>query len=138
MSPAPGAACISPPGLVLSGQAVAVAAVSDGAFVAQVREMDAPSQGPALVLFSLGGIGTTITLPGATRADTGHYLFHHDASTPATATSPGTVTRSPAPPATPKATRTGTSGPSTPSATAAPRPSPAACSRRPRCTGTAA
>ena len=88
-----GDGCVSPENTVaLSGQPVAVAAVPSNGFIAQIRELDAPAQGPALVFVNQGMVGATIALPGATRADTGHYLFHHDASTPATATSAATVT----------------------------------------------
>ncbi len=64
----------------LPGQPVAVASTPTG-FVTQIREVDAENgQGPALVIATSGGILSTIPLPGVTRADTGHFLFHSNAS----------------------------------------------------------
>jgi cytochrome c553 len=73
-------ACSPPSSVPLLGQPVAVASARLG-FVAQIREVTPGSgQGPALVLSDGNVVTTTIPLPGASMANTGHSLFHHNAS----------------------------------------------------------
>ncbi len=72
--------CIAGSQVTMPGQPVAVAAAPNGGFVAQIRELASGGQGPALVLATSSGISATIPLPGVTRADTGHFLFHTNAS----------------------------------------------------------
>ena len=58
------------------GQPVAIAGTGDGHFVVQIRE---PAQ--IVQLSSQGGaIEQVISLNAPSRLDTGHYLFHHNAS----------------------------------------------------------
>jgi hypothetical protein len=84
-----GGACTAAPGpnnlgtmLTLPGQPVAAAARAQGQFVVQIREMTpGKGQGPALILTDgANSITGTIALPGASMANTGHSLFHHNAS----------------------------------------------------------
>jgi hypothetical protein len=75
-----GLPCTTQMGMELPGQPVA-AAHAQGTFVVQIREITpGKGQGPALVLTDGARITATIALPGASMANTGHSLFHHNAS----------------------------------------------------------
>jgi cytochrome c553 len=74
-----GIGCTDAAMVSLPGQPVAVATGPAG-FVAQIRELASPQQGPALVISDGTTVTATIPLNGVTRADTGHSLFHHNAS----------------------------------------------------------
>jgi cytochrome c553 len=76
-----GQPCVTPVRVTLPGQPVAVVAGGPDGFVVQLREITpGKGQGPALVLTDGVGVTATIALPGPSMANTGHYLFHHDAS----------------------------------------------------------
>jgi cytochrome c peroxidase len=76
--------CTNPSSITLPGQPVAVASNPAG-FVVQIRELSAGNgQGPALVVSDGASVTETILLPGASMADTGHYLFHRNASASST------------------------------------------------------
>jgi cytochrome c len=76
--------CLTPNAIALPGQPVAVAHVSTG-FVVQIRELTPGSgQGPALAFSDGQTVTGVLQLPGATMANTGHYLFHHNASATST------------------------------------------------------
>jgi cytochrome c553 len=67
--------CVSVGGVPVPGQAVAVDFyAANNVWIAQTRE-------PATIaVMNANGISQTIELGGESRADTGHYLFHHNAS----------------------------------------------------------
>ena len=77
---ASGNPCVTPTPVALPGQPVAVVSTVDG-FLVQIRELTpGTGQGPARAVVNGGTVGWTIPLAGVTQANTGHYLFHHNAS----------------------------------------------------------
>jgi cytochrome c len=77
---ASGSPCVTPTTVLLHGQPVAVAFAPLG-FVAQLRELTpGTGQGPALEIIKGNAVTVTIPLPGASMENTGHSLFHHNAS----------------------------------------------------------
>jgi mono/diheme cytochrome c family protein len=75
LAPQPNTGCTSGNQVSVPGQPVAVA-LSESNFLVQLRE---PAQ--LILMSSTGSVVQTITLPGESRADTGHSLFHQNAAT---------------------------------------------------------